>query len=73
MRAAARAQEKSKVVDVRVGDVEAGQVVRSVTEEMEQSVAGQCDHLWDALVSPGFRHYQTTETQEERGKKANIR
>lgn len=63
----ARAKEKSKVVDARVGDVEAGQVVRGVAEEMEQSIAGQCDHLWDSLVSPGFRHYQTTE--EERKKK----
>lgn len=72
MRTTARAKEKSKVVDVRVGDVKAGQVVRGITEEVEQSIAGQCDHLWDSLVSPGFRHYQTTETEEER-KKANIR
>lgn len=44
-------------VDVRVGDVKAGQVVRGVTEEVKQGIAGRCDHLWDALVSPGFRHY----------------
>lgn len=46
-----------KTVDLRVGDVKAGQVVRCVAEEMKQSVSGRCDHLWYGLVAPGFRHY----------------
>lgn len=49
--------EKKKRVGVRVGDVEAGQVVRSIAEEVKQSVAGRGGYLWDALVAPGFRHY----------------
>ena len=33
-----------------VGNVEAGQVVGSVTEEVQQGVAGLRHHLWDCLV-----------------------
>lgn len=52
--------------DVRVGDVEAGQVVCGVTEEVKQSVAGRRHHLRDRLIPPGLRYHKTTETETER-------
>lgn len=39
-----------------VGDVEAGQVVGSVTEEVQQGVAGLRHHLGDCLVSITLRN-----------------
>lgn len=48
-------------VDVRVGDVEASQVVGSVAEEVEQSVAGRRYHLRHRLVAPGLRHHQAAD------------
>lgn len=44
-------------MDLRVGDVEAGQVVGSVAEEVKQSIARRRYHLWDGLVAPAFWYY----------------
>lgn len=51
--------------DVRVGDVEARQVVSGVAEEVKQSVARRRDHFWDRLVTPGLWYDQTAEKEEE--------
>lgn len=48
--------------DVRVGDVEAGQVVGSVAEEVQQSVAGRGHHLRDRLVTSVLWDHQPTVT-----------
>lgn len=52
--------------DVRVGDVEARQVVSGVAEEVKQSVARRRDHFWDCLVTPGLWYDQTAVREEEK-------
>lgn len=44
-------------MDIRVGDVKAGQVVSGIAEEVEQGIAGRRYYFWDCLVPPGRRYY----------------
>lgn len=53
-------EKKLEWNNVRVGNVEAGQVVGSVTEEVKQSVARCGHHLGDCLVTSALRYHQPT-------------
>ncbi len=53
-------------MDIRVGDVEAGQVVGSIAEEVKQSIARRRHDLRDRLISSCLWYNETTEGETER-------
>jgi len=52
-----------RCADVRVGNVETSQIVGSVAEEVEQSIAGRRHYLWYRLTPSALRYHETTDKE----------
>lgn len=58
--------------DPPVGDVEARQVVGSITEEMQQCIAGLRHHLWNRFIPITLRNNEATGRGEEQEPVMNV-